>query len=135
MPKTILVVDDNASNMRLFSDLLEGQDHRVVRAEYGMKGLRLARECRPNLILMDIQLPDVPGTELIQWIKSDKILKHIPIVAVVARRASRSLSMFGISWTSWIGSWTKVERLSRQLHEAAGPLRNATLAPYFQRFV
>src|SRR3546814_11753578 len=84
MPKTILIVDDNESNMRLFCDLLEGQDHRVVRAEYGLKGLRLARECWPNLIVMDIQLPDVSGIEVVQWIKSDKSLKHIPIIVTTA---------------------------------------------------
>lgn len=84
MRKTVLVVDDNEANMRLFCDLIEAEGHRAVKAEYGMKGLRLVREARPNLILMDIQLPDVAGTEVIQWIKSDKALRHIPIIATTA---------------------------------------------------
>jgi len=82
--KTVLVVEDNALNMMMFHDLLEARGYRVLQAKEGMEGWRLAREHRPDLILMDIQLPDVSGLEVTQWLKDDEDLKSIPIAAVTA---------------------------------------------------
>ena len=82
--KTILVVEDNELNMKLFRDLLEVQGYRVLQTRDGMEALKLARHHRPDLILMDIQLPGVSGLEVTKWIKDDITLRAIPIIAVTA---------------------------------------------------
>lgn len=82
--KTILIVEDNALNMKLFCDLLTSQGYRTVSAVDGMEALELARQNRPDLILMDIQLPEVSGIDVIRWLKNDAELKTIPVIAVTA---------------------------------------------------
>jgi two-component system cell cycle response regulator DivK len=84
MSKTILIVEDNELNMKLFHDLLEAHGYRTLQTKDGMEALRLAREHHPNLILMDIQLPEVSGLEVTKWIKEDDSLKDIPVIAVTA---------------------------------------------------
>ena len=84
MSKTILIVEDNELNMKLFHDLLEAHGYGTVQAKDGMEVLELAREHRPDLILMDIQLPEVSGLEVTKWLKEDKELKSIPVIAVTA---------------------------------------------------
>lgn len=80
----VLVVEDNAQNMMMMRDLLEAQGYEVLQALDGKQGWELAREHLPDLILMDIQLPDVSGLEVTKWLKSDDTLKTIPVVAVTA---------------------------------------------------
>ena len=82
--KTVLVVEDNDLNMKLFHDLLEAHGYNIIQTKDGMDALRLARQHRPDLILMDIQLPEVSGLEVTKWIKEDDSLKTIPVVAVTA---------------------------------------------------
>ena len=84
MAKTILIVEDNELNMKLFRDLLEAQGYDILQTRDGMQALDLARKERPDLIVMDIQLPQVSGLEVTKWIKADDNLKHIPVVAVTA---------------------------------------------------
>jgi two-component system cell cycle response regulator DivK len=84
MSKTILIVEDNELNMKLFHDLLEAHGYRTLQTKDGVEALRLAREHHPNLILMDIQLPEVSGLEVTKWIKEDDTLKDIPVIAVTA---------------------------------------------------
>jgi len=84
MAQTILIVEDNELNMKLFRDLLEAQGYDVIQTRDGMQALDLARSERPDLIVMDIQLPQVSGLEVTKWIKADDDLKHIPVVAVTA---------------------------------------------------
>ena len=84
MAKTILIVEDNELNMKLFRDLLEAQGYNILQTRDGMQALDLARKERPDLIVMDIQLPQVSGLEVTKWIKADDNLKHIPVVAVTA---------------------------------------------------
>ncbi|MDH3596891.1 MAG: response regulator [Rhodospirillales bacterium] len=79
-----MVVEDNDLNMKLFHDLLEAHGYNILQTKDGMEALRLAREHRPDLILMDIQLPEVSGLEVTKWIKEDDNLKSIPVVAVTA---------------------------------------------------
>ena len=83
-PKTILVVEDNELNMKLFHDLLEAHGYNILQTRDGMEALKLARAHKPDLILMDIQLPEVSGLEVTKWIKEDDALKAIPIIAVTA---------------------------------------------------
>ena len=82
--KTILIVEDNDLNMKLFHALLETRGYNVLQARDGMEGLRLAREHHPDLIIMDIQLPGVSGLVVAKSIKDDEKLKDIPIIAVTA---------------------------------------------------
>ena len=82
--KTVLIVEDNELNMKLFRDLLDAHGYRTLQTRNGMDALRIAQEQRPNLILMDIQLPEVSGLEVTKWIKEDDNIRHIPVVAVTA---------------------------------------------------
>ena len=82
--KTVLIVEDNELNMKLFHDLLEAHGYETLQTRDGIDALKLAREHKPDLILMDIQLPEVSGLEVAKWIKEDDELKSIPIVAVTA---------------------------------------------------
>lgn len=83
-PKTILVVEDNDLNMMLFHDLLEMRGYNILQAREGTEALKLARRHRPDLIVMDIQLPGMSGLEVTKWIKEDDALRAIPVVAVTA---------------------------------------------------
>ena len=82
--KLILVVEDNELNMKLFHDLLEAHGYDTLSTDDGMEAMKLVREHRPDLILMDIQLPEVSGLEVTRWLKDDPELRSIPVVAVTA---------------------------------------------------
>jgi two-component system cell cycle response regulator DivK len=82
--KTVLIVEDNELNMKLFHDLLEAHGYATLQTRNGKEALGLARQHRPDLILMDIQLPEVSGLDVIKWIKGDDSLCEIPIIAVTA---------------------------------------------------
>lgn len=88
MTARILCVEDNPQNMRLVRKMLR-RIYTVLEAEDGMSGLRIAEEEKPDLILMDINLPDIDGIEVTKRIKAQKHLKHIPIIALTAN------AMFG----------------------------------------
>ena len=82
--KRVLIVEDNELNMKLFNDLLEAHGYRTLQTRDGVEALQMAREHRPDLILMDIQLPEVSGLEVTKWIKEDEELRAIPVIAVTA---------------------------------------------------
>ncbi len=84
MPKKVLIVEDNELNMKLFHDLLEAHGYETLQTQEGLKALDIAREHRPDLILMDIQLPEVSGLEVTKWLKADEDLAAIPVIAVTA---------------------------------------------------
>ncbi len=84
MPKKVLIVEDNELNMKLFNDLLEAHGYETLQTKDGFKALEMAREHTPDLILMDIQLPEVSGLEVTKWLKDDDSLSAIPVVAVTA---------------------------------------------------
>jgi two-component system cell cycle response regulator DivK len=82
--KTVMIVEDNELNMKLFHDLLEAQGYRTLQCRLGREAYGTARAERPDLIVMDIQLPEVSGLEATQQIKADPELRHIPVIAVTA---------------------------------------------------
>ncbi len=84
MAKTVLIVEDNELNMKLFRDLLEAHGYQTSGTSSGHEALNLVRTMRPDLVLMDIQLPQVSGLEVTRWIKDDPELRSIPVVAVTA---------------------------------------------------
>jgi two-component system cell cycle response regulator DivK len=84
MTRTVLIVEDNDLNMKLFNDLLEAHGYMTLQTRDGVEALRMARQHRPDLILMDIQLPEVSGLEVTKWLKEDDDLRAIPVIAVTA---------------------------------------------------
>jgi len=82
--KTVLIVEDNELNMKLFHDILAAHGYATIQTRNGLEALDLAREHRPALILMDIQLPEISGLEVTKWIKEDDELRDIPVVAITA---------------------------------------------------
>ena len=84
MSKKVLIVEDNELNMKLFHDLLDSQGYQVLQTREGLQAMAIARQHMPDLILMDIQLPEISGLEVTKWLKDDEELAHIPIIAVTA---------------------------------------------------
>jgi two-component system cell cycle response regulator DivK len=84
MKKTALIVEDNALNLKLMRDLLEASDIATLQTKDGTRALEMVREHRPDIILMDIQLPDVSGLDVTRQLKADPELCDIPIIAVTA---------------------------------------------------
>lgn len=84
MTKTALIVEDNALNLKLMRDLLEASGIATLQTKDGREALDLVRQHRPDVILMDIQLPDVSGLDVTRWLKADEELRKIPVIAVTA---------------------------------------------------
>ena len=84
MSTCILVVDDNPTNLKLASELLEMEGYEVLRASDAEEAQSILGEARPELILMDIALPGMDGLELTRKLKSTPGLAHIPIIALSA---------------------------------------------------
>jgi two-component system cell cycle response regulator DivK len=83
-PKRILIVEDNELNMKLLHDILEAHGYAIIATTEGGQGVALARENRPDLILMDLQLPDISGLDAVRQLKDHQETRDIPIVAVTA---------------------------------------------------
>ncbi len=81
---TILIVEDDAASRKLARDVLQVKGYLTIETETAEEGLRLAKEKRPALILMDIQLPRMNGIEALQHLRADPDTKSIPVVAVTA---------------------------------------------------
>ena len=82
MSKKVLIVEDNELNMKLFHDLLDSQGYATLQTREGLQAMALARQHMPDLILMDIQLPEISGLEVTKWLKDDEELAHIPVIAL-----------------------------------------------------
>jgi two-component system, cell cycle response regulator DivK len=82
--RKVLIVEDNELNMKLFNDILDAHGCTILQSRDGMDALQIARQHRPDLILMDIQLPVVSGLEITKRLKADEELRGIPIIAVTA---------------------------------------------------
>lgn len=84
MAASILVVDDNPTNLKLTAFLLKAEGHEVHTAEDGDKALRLLETLRPDLILMDVQLPGIDGLEVTRRLKANPRLSEVPVIALTA---------------------------------------------------
>ena len=93
--KTILIVEDNEKNMKLARDILRAKGYAVLEAVNGLDGVKLALEHKPDLVLMDIQLPDINGIEAFERIRADATTAHIPVVAFTASVTVNDRSRIG----------------------------------------
>jgi len=82
--KRVLVIEDNENNMELITFILESNNYQTIRAETGQLGVTLALQERPDFVLLDIQLPDIMGTEVLKMIRASEIGASIPIIAVTS---------------------------------------------------
>ncbi|OOP57508.1 MAG: two-component system response regulator [Candidatus Brocadia carolinensis] len=82
--KNVMVVEDNEKNRKLVRVVLKAKGYNVIEATTGEEALNLLKNQKPNIILMDIQLPGIDGLTLIKQIKADSVTKEIPIIAVTA---------------------------------------------------
>jgi len=84
MAKKILIVEDNDLNLKLFRDLLGANGYMTFETKEGIEAISLTRNVMPDLIIMDIQLPEISGLDITRKIKADNAIKHIPVIAVTA---------------------------------------------------
>ncbi|MEG8099431.1 response regulator [Candidatus Liberibacter brunswickensis] len=84
MVKKVMIVEDNELNMKLFRDLIETSGYIAIQTRGGLEALELARQYKPDIIIMDIQLPEISGLEITKKIKEDSELREIPVIAVTA---------------------------------------------------
>ena len=84
MVKKILIVEDNDLNLKLFRDLLGANGYETFETKEGIEAISLTRQTMPDLIIMDIQLPEISGLDITRKIKADSQIRHIPVVAVTA---------------------------------------------------
>jgi two-component system cell cycle response regulator DivK len=82
--KRVLVIEDNENNMELITFILEANNYQTLKAGTGQKGVALALQERPDFIILDIQLPDISGTEVLKMIRSSEISGSIPIIAMTS---------------------------------------------------
>ena len=82
--KRILIVEDNQLSLTLLNDLLKVQGYEILKTSEGLEAINLARDKQPDLMLMDIKLPDICGFDVIRLLKQDDLTKSIPIIAVTA---------------------------------------------------
>jgi two-component system cell cycle response regulator DivK len=83
-PRRILVVEDNPLNLKLVRDVLQFAGYDVIAAQSGEEGLRVAQEDPPDLVLMDLQLPGIDGTETLRRLRQGSLGRDVPVVAVTA---------------------------------------------------
>jgi two-component system cell cycle response regulator DivK len=81
----VLVVEDNARNMKLFRDVLESSGYRTLEATTGERAVELVLEHRPDLVLMDIQLPDIDGIEALGRLRAEERTASVPVLALTAQ--------------------------------------------------
>lgn len=84
MPKKILIVEDNDLNLKLFRDLLGANGYVTFETKEGIEAIAMTRNIQPDLIVMDIQLPEISGLDITRKIKADGDIRHIPVIAVTA---------------------------------------------------
>jgi two-component system cell cycle response regulator DivK len=84
MKKRILIVEDNDLNLKLFRDLLNAHGYETIETKEGLEAITITKRERPDLVLMDIQLPEISGLDVTRRIKADDSIRDIPIIAVTA---------------------------------------------------
>ena len=122
--KTILIVEDNEKNMKLARDILRAKGYATLEAVNGLDGVRLALEHKPDLVLMDIQLPDINGIEAFERIRANADSAKVPVIAFTASVTTGDRSRIGdAGFDGFLGKPINlkefVEMVQRMLGEAA----------------
>ena len=114
----ILVVEDNPKNLKLVRDVLQYCGYEVVEATTGEDGVRLAREVRPDLILMDLQLPGIDGAETLRQIRQHDQMRAVPVVAVTAFAMDDDRrKAFASGFNGYVEKPISVRSLPQQVHD------------------
>jgi len=125
-PLRILVVEDNPKNLKLVRDVLQFSGYEVIEATSGEDGVRLAKEERPDLILMDLQLPGIDGTEALRQIREDDDGDGVPVVAVTAFAMNEDRDRaYAAGFDGYVQKPISVRNLQQQVHDFLTP-RDAT---------
>jgi two-component system cell cycle response regulator DivK len=120
MPKTVLIVEDNALDIRLFDDLLTEHGYNVIKTGNGGDVVEFARDYRPDLILIDIQLPGISGLDALELLRRDPETRKIPAIAVTAFAMKGNREMFlDLGFDDYI---SKPISVPRYLRTVAGSL-------------
>lgn len=122
--KTILIVEDNEMNMKLVRDILQAKGYRTVEAVTGLAGLQIAQQAAPDLILMDIQLPDISGIEVYTRLRADPTTVSIPAVAFTA--SVTQADRVRIMEAGFVGFLAKPINLKEFLQTIEGVLETAS---------
>jgi two-component system cell cycle response regulator DivK len=114
----ILVVEDNPKNLKLVRDVLRFSGYEVIEATSGEDGVRLAASEEPDLILMDLQLPGIDGTEALRRIRASERTRDVPVVAVTAFAMDDDReSAFASGFTGYVEKPISVRRLPQQVRD------------------
>jgi two-component system cell cycle response regulator DivK len=125
MKNKILIIEDNEQNMYLMTFLLENNGYEIVQARNGRDGIRLAHETRPNVILLDIQLPEINGYQVAEELRKQKSLDSIPIIAVTSyAMAGDKEQILAAGATGYIEKPINPDTFISQLHEYLPPSLN-----------
>jgi len=112
----ILVVEDHERNMRLVRDVLEANGHHVLEATGGMQAVELASERLPELVLMDIQLPDVDGVEVLRRLRANERTAAIPVIALTAQAMQGDRELFlGLGFDGYVSKPIDIANLVRTI--------------------
>ena len=118
MPKRVLVVDDNANNLMLEKDLLEVAGFEVFEAENAADGIAIVRKEKPDIIIMDVQLPAIRGTEAARILRQDKETSDIPIVFVTSSSmAECEEEIKNITGTGFIGKPINTRTFVKEINQ------------------
>lgn len=117
----VLVVEDNEKNMKLFRDVLQASGYRLLEAATGERGLELAAEHQPNLVLMDIQLPDIDGIEALARLRADARTASIPVMALTAQAMHGDRERFlGAGFDAYISKPVDIVEFVKTVKEHCG---------------
>ncbi len=119
--KTVLVIEDNEDNMVLITRLLEKCGYKVITAETGQKGVYAALHKNPDFIILDIQLPDFDGTEVLRKIRETETARRIPIIAMTSfAMAGDRERLLSAGCNGYIEKPVDPERVLSQIREVIG---------------
>ena len=118
MRKKVLIIDDNTNNLMLEKDLMELAGFEVFEAENALNGIAIAKEEKPDIIIMDVRLPDMRGSEAAKILRQDKETCDIPIVFVTASvMAEGREEIKSIANTGFIGKPINTRTFAKQINQ------------------
>ena len=131
----VLVVEDNEKNMKLFRDVLRAKGYRTLEARTGGHAVELATEHGPDLVLLDIQLPDIDGVEALTQLRADERTASIPVLAVTAQAMHGDRERFlAAGFDGYVSKPVNVVELVGTVRQHCGVGRTASAARPTPRF-